>query len=146
MRLVLAGGVIHPTLYSRRLETMARERRVVLPGLVTGDVLWALYSHARLFVLPSHYEGLSITLLEAMSFGLDVLVSDIPANLELGLDPGDHFPVGDVQALAAMLSRKLGEPRSRDFTETLDRFHSWPDIAARTLAVYETIVSETRRW
>ena len=144
MRLVLAGGSNRPTSYSRRLESMARERGVVLPGLVTGDALWRLFSHARLFVLPSHYEGFPITLLEAMSFGLDVLVSDIPAHLELGLEPSDHFPVGDVKTLAAMLSNKLAEKRSRDFSKILDPFHSWPDIAARTLAVYEAVASETR--
>lgn len=93
VRLVLVGGSYHPSRYSRRLEAMAEKHDVILTGLLSGETLWEVFSKARLFVLPSYYEGLPITLLEAMSFGIDVLVSDIEPNLELGLAPGDYFPV-----------------------------------------------------
>ncbi len=49
-------------------------------GLVQGQELAELFSNCRLFVLPSHTEGLSLALLEAMSCGGRCLVSDIPAN------------------------------------------------------------------
>ena len=53
--------------------------RVIRTGLVQGQELAELFSNCRLFVLPSHTEGLSLALLEAMSCGGRCLVSDIPA-------------------------------------------------------------------
>ena len=43
--------------------------------------------------MPSYHEGLPIALLEAMSYNLNVLVSDIPANLEVGLKKENYFEV-----------------------------------------------------
>jgi len=45
------------------------------------------------------YEGLPIALLEAMSYGLSVLVSDIPANKEVELPAHRYFKCGDVEDL-----------------------------------------------
>ena len=83
-RLVIAGDADHEDEYSRKLKVMAsKDQRVIMTGFIKGDVLRELYSNAGLFVLPSYHEGLPIVALEAMSYGLPVLVSAIPANMEL---------------------------------------------------------------
>jgi glycosyltransferase involved in cell wall biosynthesis len=51
-----------------------------------------IYSYANLFVLPSYNEGLSLDLLEVMSYRLPVVASDIPANLAVGLPSRCYFP------------------------------------------------------
>lgn len=48
-------------------------------------------TNASLFVMPSYHEGLPIALLEAMSYDLDVVVSDIPANRLNILEDEDFF-------------------------------------------------------
>jgi len=42
-------------------------------------------------------------MLEALSYGLPVIASDIPANVEVGLAAANYFTVGDVAALAQRL-------------------------------------------
>src|SRR3546814_7677321 len=56
----------------------------------------ALVTGVQTCALPiSYHEGLPIAALEAASCGARILLSDIPANLDIGLDPMNYFPVGD---------------------------------------------------
>lgn len=45
-----------------------------------------------------------------MSYRLPVIVSDIPANLEVGLEKEAYFPVGDIAALAQKLQQNIDAP------------------------------------
>ena len=134
--LVIAGDADHDDEYSRRLKSMAAEAGVIMTGFVKGSPLAQLYANARLFVLPSYHEGLPIVLLEAMSYGLDVLVSDIPANMLSQLNDDDHFATGDIESLSAGLRRKLAgsaaAARNYDLSD-----YDWDVIARRTVGVYE---------
>ncbi|MFW5733591.1 MAG: glycosyltransferase family 4 protein, partial [Oceanidesulfovibrio sp.] len=58
MKLVIAGDSDHDSEYKRKLFQAAENSdRIVMPGYVRGNDLAELYSHARLFVLPSYHEG-----------------------------------------------------------------------------------------
>ena len=94
-RLVIAGDADHEIPYTKQLKKLAGMNKVVLPGFIKGEELHQLFTHARLFVLPSFHEGLPISLLEAMSYRLPVLVSDIPANKKVSLPGNKYFITGD---------------------------------------------------
>jgi glycosyltransferase involved in cell wall biosynthesis len=119
-KLVLVGGADHPDDYTRRLEQVVKDTPdTVAAGIRTGEALRELYANAGLFVLPSSHEGLPIVLLEAMSFGLSCLASDIPPNREVGLPDDSYFPVGDVAGLAAKLTQRSTATPTRAQREAL---------------------------
>lgn len=135
--LVIAGDTDHPTPYADGIKADARRLGVVMPGVVRGEQLWQLYSHASLFALPSYNEGLPIAMLEAMSYGLDIVASDIEPN-RIGLLPDeDYFPLGDVDAMAAMFIEHIASPAGPK-TYDLSAF-DWDNIADSTLEVYRRL-------
>ena len=89
IKLVLAGDTDFEDDYSRNLKEMARKNGVVLTGFIKGRKLHSLLTNCLCYCLPSSHEGLPIALLEAMSYGVKVIVSDIPANLVVRLDEDD---------------------------------------------------------
>ena len=88
-------------------EKIAGNPNIITTGYVVGDALLELYSNCALFVLPSHTEGLSLSLLEALSLGAKCLVSDIPENTTVTADYGTEFRTEDTDSLA----RALRTPR-----------------------------------
>lgn len=143
-KLVLVGGT-DESAYCRELQVKAQRCGVVLTGFQTGEVLAQLYSHAGVFVLPSSHEGLPIAMLEALSYGLYVIASDIPANLEVGLDSQNYFPLGDTVALTQRLksaidaspTTQVREARQRQVEERYD----WRRIAEQTREVYRRVLA-----
>lgn len=95
IKLVIAGDSDHETTYSRQLKDLALKNGVILTGFIRGEKLQQLFTHARVFVLPSFHEGLPISLLEAMSYELPVIVSDIPANKQIDIPLERFFTSGD---------------------------------------------------
>ena len=105
--------------------------------------LKCLYEQCALFVMPSYHEGLPIAALEAASCGARMLLSDISANLDIGLDPENYFPVGDVAALTVRLNADCADFQvDRDAVRA--RF-SWDRAAEETLDVYRATLAPGRR-
>lgn len=141
IRLVLAGDTDYPTEYSENLKRLAAENGIVLSGFVSGERLNQLYSFARLFVISSFSEGLPIALLEAMSYDLDVLASDIPANIQIGLAKEDYFITGDETSLSMALNKKLAAENKKSFREVLSVRFNWDKIVAETHEIYKKILN-----
>lgn len=134
VKLVLAGDTDFEDDYSRGLKEMARKNGVVLTGFVKGRKLHSLLTNCMCYCLPSSHEGLPIALLEAMSYGVKVIVSDIPANLEVGLPQNDYFHVGNVDELAKKLNDVITHPVEHieyDMTK-----YDWDKIAKEVRKVY----------
>ena len=137
LKLVLAGDTDFEDEYSRGLKEMARKNGVVLTGFIKGRKLHSLLTNCCCYCLPSSHEGLPIALLEAMSYKVPVVVSDIPANLEVGLPKEDYFPCGDVKALAEKLKEIVSkplEPVNYDMGK-----YDWDKIARQVDKVYHAL-------
>ncbi len=136
-KLVLAGDSDFEDDYSRSLKAMAHNHGVILTGFIKGQKLHSLLSGAKGFVLPSSHEGLPISLLEAMSYSLPVIVSDIAANLEVGLPFDNYFHVGDVKELSIKLKKLIFAeyiPTKYDMKR-----YDWSIIANQVELVYKII-------
>lgn len=141
-QLVIAGDADHETPYSASLKAMAaKDDRIILTGYITGAPLQQIFTHARLFILPSSHEGLPFALLEAMSYELPVLVSDIPANKEINLEHYRYFPCRNRTALKnqmkALLDHGLPDEERTRYRQMLTGMYNWQNIATQTIAVYE---------
>jgi len=139
-KLVLVGDADHDTEYSKWLKKTATQNNIILTGFIKGKELNEIFSHSKLFVMPSYHEGLPLALLEAMSFNLNLLVSDIPANVELNLNSDNYFNVGNVKQLSTMLDRKLRQQANGyDYSNTINAKYNWDKITIETLNCYKTL-------
>lgn len=147
-QLVLVGGADHPDSYQREVIKKAAEAGIVMTGFQRGLALQELYAHAGLFVLPSSHEGLPIALLEALSYGLPVLASNIPANLEMGLSAEHYFPLGNIKMLAAQIkqqsSRELSMLERENSRVWVTQHYDWRNIAEKTLKLYLNCLGPNR--
>ena len=140
-KLALVGNSDHPDAYVHTLHEAAKANpNIVLTGFQKGDTLRSLYTHAALFVLPSSHEGLSISLLEALSYGLPVLASDIPANIEVGLKPSAYFELGNIEQLKEMLCQQATQsvlPENKMHVRAwINSHYNWKNIAEKTITAY----------
>ena len=123
--------------------------RIHLRGRVERKALPALYRSADLFAIGSHREVACFSLIEALSFGVTPVVTDIPPFRAItgGGRIGALFPPGDSRALARAI--QLVSAGDRLARRTLVRAHferelSWSAVGARALAAYRSTVSSRR--
>ena len=140
--LVIAGDAKGEEPYKDELRALAEnDPRILFPGFVHGRLLDELFSHARLYVQPSEIEGLSIALLEAMSYGNACLVSDIPENLEAIGETGFNFISKNVEDLTKQMQKALSDPKKLLDTGKLAQIrvrdsYSWDRITDQLEEIY----------
>ena len=100
------------------------ENKVILPGYVSKAEASLLYKNARIYVFPSLDEGFGIPILEALSFSLPVICSDIDVFKEIGGDYVDCFKVGDSISLSEKIISVLDSDKLRqnDNTKHINKF------------------------
>ncbi|MDB5745995.1 MAG: hypothetical protein JWP72_843 [Massilia sp.] len=145
LRLVLAGT---GDLDAWRREAAARGigERVELPGWLDAAARDAELARAAVFCLPSHAEGLPMSLLEAVASGCASVASavgGIPEALEDG-ENGLLVPRHDAPALAAALARVLadGALRARLGSRartTVEQHYSTDAVCGRLAAIYNDL-------
>lgn len=85
------------------------EHRVKFMDFVPDEDLPGLYINASCFALPSLYEGFGLPVLEAMSYGVPVVVSDTSSLPEIAGDAGIYVDPMNVKSIADGLTKALSE-------------------------------------
>jgi glycosyltransferase involved in cell wall biosynthesis len=147
-QLVVAGiGSLHAQL-NREIQNLGLENSVHLLGL-RNDVA-DLLAACDLFVSASRWEGLPVSVLEAMAAGKPVVatrVGDLPQVVSDGM--GVLVPPGDPAQLADALWKVLADPGCAAAYGTAAREHVLQEYSAsrwldRLLALYERVIRDPR--
>jgi glycosyltransferase involved in cell wall biosynthesis len=138
-RLVIAGEAQDPA-YFAKLQSMANPTKIKFVGHRKGEVLSELFSNAYLHVLPSHLEGWSLAISEALGYHVPTLASDIDQNRDVMGDSGFYFRSGDVEDLRRELVRLIARPeivaRMAASFASLE-MASWDEVAENYLRLYQ---------
>lgn len=121
----------------RRLAACPFRDRVRLLGAVSNESLAGLYRNALAVVIASTHEGFGMPIVEALSFGIRCVASDIPVFREVGGNVVEYFPALDAAELARLLRAPSPHPiRSR--LAAAAKF-SWDASADATLSVLRSL-------
>lgn len=109
------------------------------------DDVGSLYDAADVFLLPSHREGMSLALLEAMAHGLAPVVADGAGNRETVADAGLVFAAGDTAAMSAALAGLAGDAAERARLGAAARARLEGDLSVeklreRTASLYDAVL------
>ncbi len=141
---IRGGGERHLVMIGEKMrKSEAVEYYSKLPSSVKDMIVWKenisnaelglLYRRASCFISASLFEGMGMPVVEAMSLGAPVLLSDIPVHREMSLGLGEYFDPYDYKDLA---SRMKGiDPRRRDYGPKIREAFSEQNTSAKYMAL-----------
>jgi glycosyltransferase involved in cell wall biosynthesis len=138
------GATSYASAHERALRESAPPG-VIFAGYRSGDALAQLFANAAIYVLPSVMEGLPLSLLEAMSYGLPVVHSEIMECIEVTRgDAALTFPARDSEGLARALDTLIADPAlaarlGSAAKARVEAEYDWPTIATETEKLYYEI-------
>jgi glycosyltransferase involved in cell wall biosynthesis len=112
-------------------------------GYIPEHELISLYAGAELFVYPSRLEGFGLPVIEAMACGAPVVASDVTALREVAADAACFVPPGDVDALAAAMSRLVSDPAAARAAGEAGRLRARSFSWTRTAAALWELARQT---
>ena len=112
--LVLAGGKGWKDGSIRRLiESKQLNNNIITTGYISDSEKNALYNNARGFIMPSHYEGFGMPILEAMQYNIPVAASNIEVFNEVAGDAALYFNKDSVEDMTKVLENLLTNKEAR---------------------------------
>ncbi len=119
------------------------DNRIRFAGELDRGGTRAAYSIADLFVLPSHWEGFPLTVIEAASFSLPLILSNGAYIDDLRDATDDRIPsfdAGDAEKLSKLLERMYRSERSRSAASKLSKAIAKEFTEKRMLASYAVLL------
>lgn len=145
-KLLIVGDTSDTDEYVELLkQKAANNHNIIFTGFMSGDTLEEIYSNAYLVVLASDIEGMSLSLLEALSYENAVLCSDIPENTLVTEDKAIHFRKSNVEDLTEKLQMLCdNEDVVNNIKNGVDEFivnkYNWKDVATTTFDLYKKVL------
>lgn len=144
--LVLVGSAPYSgELIARVNAEAAADPRVRLPGAVYGEGYRQLLAHATAYVHATEVGGTHPALIEAMGFGLPIVVHDTVENREVAGETAFYWDVRRPESLTAALGALLRDETARRrrgaaARERARERYRWADVTA----AYESLMAGPR--
>lgn len=145
-RLVLIGSLgWNAQEVLRTIDDLALGTRVERPGYVPDEDLASFYSAADAFVIPSHYEGFGLPLLEAMTCGCPAVAAGNSSLPEVGGDGPVYVDSRDEEGLAAAMESLVTDEElragvvARGLAQSAK--FSWRKCADITVGIYKKLAA-----
>jgi glycosyltransferase involved in cell wall biosynthesis len=106
LRLVVVGG-INSGVFATDSIANIKDARIVNAGRLSDAELKSLYSHARVFIFPSIYEGFGLPPVEAMQCGCPVLAANAASIPEICGSAVGYFDPYSLESIREAMSRSL---------------------------------------
>ncbi|MCZ2127878.1 MAG: glycosyltransferase family 4 protein [Anaerolineales bacterium] len=143
VNLILLNGGSQGATLRQIFRRGGADERVTYGGQISQNDLPYWYHQADLYISPSHVDGSSVSLMEALACGLPCLVSDIPANKEwiVENENGWLFKDGDAHQLAQKILAAINQREKlpevgASARRAAERRANWKKNAARLMDVY----------
>ena len=130
----------------KRIKELGLEKVVTVPGWISGQEKQKLLDDAYLYVLPSYFEGLPMSILEAMATGTPIVstpVGGIPDAVENGYN-GFLVPANSPKMLASRIQQLLTNEKlwvrfSQNAFETVNQKFSIEQMEKKLHDLYHAI-------
>lgn len=132
----------------KRINELELQKQVKVKGFVSKDEVLSYYLSASIFVLPSHYEGLATTSLEAMACRTAIVATDVRGNSEvvksgktgLLVPKKDPRSLGD--AIVYLLEHSdFREKLASNARKLVEENFTWDRVTKTVLEAYLTAIS-----
>lgn len=143
LHLVIGGNNIGE--YAEEISHLARFHKVAdrlhMPGVLNNEEKSWLYQNCKAFVFPSLTEGFGLPVIEAMSMGVPVFLSNRTSLPEVGGPEAFYWPDFDPQSMNKVFNEGLHafDPARAERSKTWARQFSWESAARAFLKIYEEI-------
>ena len=139
-KLVIAGEASHTNDYLKKIKKSIKDdNRIIMTGFVQGIELQELYSNCLIYCLPSDVEGMPLSLLEAISYGCNCLVSDIEENKQITEEANViTFKNGNIGDLEEKLQKLLNNDNKNKVyaNDEFFKVHNWDYIEEKIEKIY----------
>lgn len=144
IKVLLCGNDIDGKV-KEKIQDLNLNNRVQLLGWIDSIQKDKIYKNAKLNILPSYYEALSMTILEAMSYGVPTITTNISTMNEILDNQEQLISAGDVKMLAEKIMHFLNEDEklikiSNNEYDRVQKLFSIESNIKATLDIYDELV------
>jgi glycosyltransferase involved in cell wall biosynthesis len=128
--------------FKKVISLIKKTKSVIYLEFVDDLDLLFLYKHAKLFIFPSIYEGFGFPPLEAASFGIPSVVSNVSSMPEVCGDGALYFDPNSIKDIKSkiimMLDKNMYKNIQQKAEHNLLRF-SWEKNVKETIKIYQNL-------